>query len=211
MACVEEDGEIPEENEGLDRLEERRGRLYRYPVIYRGDRWHLQWSFHSYQRLKTWEGPEELEEGRLYDVSWIGGRESQIKLVPCDEEPGTTYTYATGIEELGTDDELKVYCRTVKGFGWSPWVGLRGITLGEGGPTYGPAIQFVENLIADPDEHFVVTMSYVEVTGRKDMDRDLLLGDFYHLKGDVSNEEVAARGTFLNRELVERGLARVLG
>ncbi len=195
----------------MDRLTERRGVLYRYPVVYKQDRWHLQCSFHSYLGISTWKGPKELVNGGLYDVSWSGDEGSEIRLDPCDEEPGTTFTYAITVDELGTDDELSVYCRTGEGFGWSPWVRLRGITLDERGPTYGPAIRFIEDMIADPDEHFVVTMTFLEVEGRKDMDRDLLLGDFYHLKGEVTDEEVASRGTFLNRELVERGLARVLG
>lgn len=144
-------------------------------------------------------------------MSWPDDDLYPISLKPCEDAPGDTFTYPISVIQLGTDDELEVYCEVLGDHSWSPWVRLRGITLGEGGPTYGPAIQFVESLIADPDEHFVVTMTYLEVEGRKDMDRDMLLGDFYHLKGDVSNEEVAARGTFLNRELVKRGLARVLG
>ena len=195
----------------MDRLSERRGKLYRYQVIKREDRWLLKCGFRSYQTLNDLELPDGVEERRVYKVSWADDEGFQMMLEPCDDEPGTTFTYPIGIEELGTGDELKVHCRLLRAHGWSPWVKLRGITLGEEGPTYGPAIQFIEGLIADPDEHFVVTLSLVEVEGRKDLDHDLLLGDFYHLKGDVSDDEVAARGRFLNRELVERGLARVLG
>ena len=192
-------------------MTERRGKLYRYQLLREDDEWLLKCSFHSYKTLREAELPEQPKDGQVYHVSWPDDNIHAIALKPCDDAPGETFTYPIGINQLGTDDELEVHCEVLGDWGWSPWVRLRGITLGEGGPTYGPAIQFIEDLISDPDEHFVVTLSFVEVTGRKDMDRDLLLGDFYHLKGDVSNEEVAARGRFLNRELVERGMARVLG
>ena len=121
------------------------------------------------------------------------------------------FTYPAVPVEVGTDDEIEVACKVLKGMEYCQWARLRGITLAEGSPSYGPAIRFLQDLIDDPDEHFAVTLNKIEVVGRKNYDYDLLLADFFHLKGDVTYEEVAARGTFLNRELVERGLARMLG
>ena len=166
-------------------------------------------------RAMRWDEGWTIEgghlEGQFYDVA--GGHDTwdPVHFTPSAWMGSETgFTYPARIEEVGTRDEVSVCCHLIR-TSYTPWVKLRGITLDEGSKTYGDAILFLEKLIQDPEEKWVATLARVDVMGWKGHDYDLMLGDFFHLKGDVSDQDVAERGTFLNRELVEMGLARMSG
>lgn len=197
--------------EDLARLGERRGPVGCYQLIRHGSKkkWALIVGHSMYQGFdRRWTVDGECVEGQYYDVA---KSDRGLHLTPASRERSPDlFTYECKVLEVGTDDEVKLWCE-LPIVCHVPWVRLRGITLDEGSNTYGAAITFLQGLVDDPEEKWVVTMAKVTVEGRKGFDRDLLMGDLFHLKGDVTHEEVAERGVFLNRELVERGLARVLG
>lgn len=196
----------------LERLGERRGRVGCYQLVehqFGKKEWALVVAPDMYQTLERhWTVDGGCVDGQYYDVS-RSRNGLHLSPVPLDGRPETV-AHPSRFLEIGTDDEVKVWCE-LPVVCFSPWVRLRGITLDERSQTYGPAITFLQGLVDDPEEKWVVTLSKVTVEGRKGFDRDLLMADLFHLRGDFRNEEVAERGVCLNRELVERGLARVLG
>jgi len=124
--------------------------------------------------------------------------------IPVRITRGAIYTYRAYLEKVIDGDTIWVYVDL--GFGeWTRQkLRLRGIDTPELTSTAGQKARvFVQNRLKD--------LRYLVVKTYTSDKYDRYLTDIFYLKGARSPERVAEKGTFLNQELLDEGLARFVG
>ena len=140
-------------------------------------------------RLKKEEIIESVKEGGVYSYKHSDAAKKEL------------YTYKALVERVVDGDTIWLNID----IGFSCWtrqkVRLRGIDCPEIDTKKGQeAKEFVEARLKEVD--FVIVKTY------KEDKYDRYLADIFYLKGESDPQKVLQEGTFLNQELLDRGLAK---